>query len=114
MSYKRGDIVTINLNPKKGHEIGKIRPAVVLSSDDENEILDTLVVMPLSTSLLEDMEPFRVRLKKRVGLNQDSDVLINHVRAISKTRVGEKISSISLQEYEEIVQNLCKNFYNDI
>ncbi len=36
MGFKRGDIVTVNLNPKKGHEVGKIRPAVIISSDDEN------------------------------------------------------------------------------
>ncbi len=110
MDCKRGDIVTINLNPKKGHEIGKIRPAVIISNDDENKILDTVIVMPLSTSLLDYMEPFRMRIKKRDGLKEDSDVLINHIRAISKTRIGKKIASLTEQEYEKIVQNLCKNF----
>jgi len=110
MDCKRGDIVTINLNPKKGHEIGKIRPAVIISNDDENKILDTVIVMPLSTSLLDDMEPFRMRIKKRDGLKEDSDILINHIRAISKIRIGKKIASLKEQEYEKIVQNLCKNF----
>ena len=110
MDYKIGDIVTINLNPKKGDEVGKIRPAVIISGNEENEILDTIIVMPLSTSLIDDMKPFRLRLAKRDNLNQDSDVLINHIRAISKKRVGQKIASINENEYKEIIENLCKNF----
>lgn len=41
MEFNRGDIVTVNLNPKKGDEVGKIRPAVIISGNDENSILDT-------------------------------------------------------------------------
>jgi len=110
MEYRRGDIVTINLNPKKGDEVGKTRPALIISGNEENRILDTLIVMPLSTSLVEDMEPYRYRIKKRGNLKSDSDVLINHIRAISKKRVGEKIASISEDEYKEIIENLCRNF----
>jgi mRNA interferase MazF len=110
MDYKRGDIVTINFNPTKGDEVGKIRPALIVSGDEENSILDTLIVMPLSTHLLDDMAPFRLRINKRGGLKQDSDVLINHIRTISKKRVGEKIASLSASEFKLVVENLCKNF----
>jgi mRNA interferase MazF len=110
MDYKRGDIVTVNLNPKKGDEVGKIRPAIILSGDDENAILDTMILMPLSTDLIEEMEPYRMRLKKRGGLKHDSDVLINHIRTLSKNRIGEKIATISEEEYEKIVGYLCQNF----
>jgi mRNA interferase MazF len=110
MDCRRGDIVTIDLNPKKGDEIGKIRPALILSGDDENEMLDTVIVVPLSTQLLDDMKPFRFRLVSREGLKHDSDVLINHIRAISKKRIGQKIASISEAEYISITESLCKNF----
>lgn len=110
MDYKRGDIVTINFNPKKGDEVGKVRPALILSGDDENEILDTVIVMPLSTHLIEDMEPFRMRLEKRANLKQNSDILINHIRTISKRRIGNTIAAINDDEYRTIIENLCKNF----
>jgi len=110
MDYKRGDIVMINFNPKKGDEVGKIRPALIISGDEENQILDTIIVMPLSTQLIDKMEPFRIRLLKREGLKQDSDILINHIRTMSKKRVGIKIASVSEQEYQNVISNLCKNF----
>lgn len=110
MDYKRGDIVTINFNPIKGDEVGKVRPAVIISDDDENRILDTIIVMPLSTFLIDDMEPYRMRLQKRENLKENSDILINHIRTISKKRVGEKIATITKIEYDELKKNVCKNF----
>ncbi|MEO1954268.1 MAG: type II toxin-antitoxin system PemK/MazF family toxin [Campylobacterales bacterium] len=110
MDLNRGDIVGINLNPKKGDEIGKIRPCVIISNNDENSILDTIIVIPLSTKLIDDMLPYRLRLLKRDNLEKDSDVLINHIRTISKKRVTSKISKITNDEYELIISNLCKNF----
>ncbi len=110
MDLNRGDIVGINLNPKKGDEIGKIRPCVIISNNDENSILDTIIVIPLSTKLIDNMLPYRLRLLKRDNLEKDSDVLINHIRTISKKRVTSKISKITNDEYELIISNLCKNF----
>ena len=110
MDLNRCDIVGINLNPKKGDEIGKIRPCIVISNDDENKILDTIIVMPLSTHLIDDMSPYRLRIAKRGKLEKNSDILINHVRTISKKRVTSKIAKITKDEYTLIIQNLCTNF----
>lgn len=110
MEFHSGDIVTVNLNPKKGDEVGKIRPAVIVSKNDENAILDTVIVMPLSTDLLDDMEPYRARIHKRENLKHDSDVLINQIRTLSKKRMGEKIAKLTSREYEMIIEALCRNF----
>ncbi|NKQ40538.1 MAG: type II toxin-antitoxin system PemK/MazF family toxin [Sulfurovum sp.] len=110
MDLNRCDIVGINLNPKKGDEIGKIRPCIVISNDDENHILDTIIVIPLSTQLIDDMLPYRLRLSKRDKLEKDSDILINHIRTISKKRVTSKIAKITSDEYKLIIKNLCENF----
>ena len=99
-----------NLNPKKGDEVGKIRPCIVISNNDENKILNTIIVMPLSTQLIDDMLPYRLRLSKRDKLEKDSDVLINHIRTISKKRVTSKIAKITNDEYKLIIENLCENF----
>ena len=52
-----GFIVIVILYQKKGDEVGKIRPAVIISGDDENSILDTVILLPLSTDLIDDMQP---------------------------------------------------------
>lgn len=55
MGLSRGDIVLINFSPVKGGEIGKLRPAVALSDSDNNEILDTLIVIALSVLTDEEL-----------------------------------------------------------
>ena len=73
-------------------------------------ILDTIILMPLSSDLIEDMQPYRIRIGKRDRLQQDSDILINQVRTLSKQRVGEKIAALTESEYELVIKSLCKNF----
>jgi len=108
MELNRGDIV--NLYPKKGDEVGKIRPAVIISGDDENSILDTVILMPLSTDLIEDMLPYRMRIVARDKLKEDSDILINQIRTLYKIRIKEKIAKLTINEYASVISNLCKNF----
>ena len=110
MELNKGDIVIVNLYPKKGDQVGKIRPAVIISGDDENSILDTVILMPLSTDIIDNMEPYRVRIKKRDDLKEDSDILINQIRTLSKVRIKNKIAKISNEEFDLIIQALCKNF----
>ena len=110
MELNRGDIVIVNKKKKKGDEVGKIRPAVIVSGDDENAILDTVMLMPLSTDLIDNMLPYRMKILKRDGLKEDSDILINQIRALSKTRIKEKVAKLTSVEYDAVIQNLCKNF----
>ena len=111
MELNRGDIVIVNLYPKKGDEVGKIRPAVIISGDDENSILDTVILLPLSTDLIDDMQPYRMRISSRKNLKQDSDILINQIRTLSKIRIKEKIAKLTDDEYNLVIENLCKNFH---
>ena len=111
MELNRGDIVIVNLYPKKGDEVGKIRPAVIISGGDENNILDTVILMPLSTDLISDMKPYRMRISARENLKEDSDILINQIRTLSKVRIKEKIAKLTDEEYTQVIENLCKNFH---
>ncbi|MCT7557624.1 type II toxin-antitoxin system PemK/MazF family toxin [Aliarcobacter butzleri] len=111
MEFNRGDIVIVNLYPKKGDEVGKIRPAVIISGNDENSILDTVILLPLSTDLIDDMQPYRMRISLREDLKQDSDILINQIRTLSKIRIKEKIAKLTDDEYNLVIENLCKNFH---
>ena len=108
MDYKRKEVVLVNLYPKKGDEVGKIRPAVIISDDVDNTELDTLIVLPLSTQIIDDVSPYRVRLSRRAGLEQDSDVLVHQIRTISKKRAIKYISKITEEEYKMVKMALCQ------
>ncbi len=67
--------------------------------------------MPLSSKLINETIPFsRVRIEKQDSLLQDSDILINHIRAISKKRITSFIGKINDNAYKLIIDNLCDNF----
>jgi len=105
--YKKGDIVLVNFNPQKQKvEVGKIRLAIVVSDTMLNEILDLITVVPLTTNLIDDALPLRVRIHKKDNLHSDSDAMIENIRAISKNRVSEKISSLKKDEFALINDGL--------
>jgi mRNA interferase MazF len=99
--YKRGDIVLVNLNPQRNNEVGKIRPCVIISDSDVNNILDLITIVPCSTNLLGE-GLFRVPLAKRKGLDKECEVMIEQLRGVSKKRVLETISSVNKKEIEKI------------
>ena len=103
MEYKRGDIVLVNFNPqKKPEEISKIRPAIIVSDTELNEVLDLVSVVALTTNLIDDAEPLRVRISKKESLKEDSDAMIEQLRNLSKSRIGEKIASLDENELAKI------------
>src|SRR6185369_14257958 len=81
----QGEIYKVYFS-KKGKEIGKIRPAMVISNNAQNEFDDQIVVVPL-TSESEEMKkerPFTVLIKvnKENGLDHDSKLLLNRIQTI--------------------------------
>jgi mRNA interferase MazF len=108
MEFSKGDIFLVNFNPAKGGEIGKLRPAIVISNSEDNEILDTVIVVPLSTVIEKDALPYRYLITKRDKLKKDSDACINEIRALSKDRLKERLSEISHSELETIQNSLCQ------
>ena len=104
MTACRGEIWLINLNPiKKSNEIGKIRPALILQNDELNHgDYPTTIILPLTTSLIDDAEPLRYRVTKRDKLEKDSDILMANIRAIDNTRFMEKLTSLTTKEMQYI------------
>ena len=108
MELYRGDICLVNFNPMKGGEMGKLRPAIILSSKEDNDILDTVIVIPLSTVIERDTMPYRFYITAREKLEKNSDACIYEVRALSKTRIKEKLSKLSEDEMSTIQKCLCE------
>jgi mRNA interferase MazF len=87
---KYGEIWLANLNPGKGSEPGKTRPVLIVQGQ---ALLDaghpSTLIIPLTTRLIEDAEPLRVRVTARGRLNQDSDLLVDQLRVIDNRRLSD-------------------------
>ncbi len=86
---ERGSVWLANLNPGRGTEPGKTRPVLVVQGE---ALLDaghpSTLVVPLTTRLIHDAEPLRLRLKAFGRLKKDSDLLIDQLRAIDNRRLA--------------------------
>lgn len=83
-----GEIRLANLNPDRGTEPGKVRPVLILQNQ---ALLDaghpSTLVVPLTTNLVDDAEPLRIRIAAGSGLDRDSDLLIDQLRSIDNRRL---------------------------
>ena len=62
----------------------------------------TTVVLPLTTSLIDDAEPLRYRIHAREKLEKDSDILIAHIRSIDNSRIINKLTLLSDKELQKV------------
>jgi len=103
---KRGQIWFVLLDPVVGHEIGKTRPALVISNDRNNQFADTVTVLPI-TSKTEKIYPFEILLsKEETHLPKDSKVKCNQIRTVDKKRLVNLVGALSSERLEEIKQAL--------
>jgi mRNA interferase MazF len=107
----RGEIWLINLNPiKKSNEMGKIRPALVYQNNELNHNdYPTTIIIPLSTSLIDNTQPIRYRITKRDDLKEDSDLVLTQIRAIDNDRFIKKLGNLTKVELVKI-----KDFFDEI
>ena len=100
----RGEVWLVNLNPiKKNNEVGKIRPALVLQNNELNHGgYPTSVILPLTTILIDEVEPLRYKVKARDDLQKDSDILISQIRSIDNARFIKKLTRLSKKEIEYV------------
>lgn len=91
MNIKRYEIYIADLNPTIGSEINKIRPVVIISQDEMNIFLETVVVCPL-TSKLHPL--WRTRLQIKCA-NENAEIAVDQIRTISKQRLKKKLDKLS-------------------
>lgn len=108
MAYRRGGIYLANFNPSKGSEAGKIRPCIVVQSDLLNEAgHPSTTILPLTTQLIADAAPLRVRISAHGELQSDSDVMMDQIRTIDNRRFcSEMLSLIDNKELAQIQLSL--------
>ena len=107
MEIKQYQIILASLDPTVGSEIKKTRPCVVISPDEMNKYLRTVVIAPMTTSSKD--YPSRVEIKHD---NKISWIVLDQVRTIDKQRIIKELGKLSRPEIKE-VKEVLKETYVD-
>lgn len=107
MVVKQYDVYWISLDPTQGSEIAKTRPCVVVSPDDLNRSLRTVVVIPITSTTKS--YPWRVNCTVK---NKNGSIAADQIRVVDKTRLGGKIGALSVTEIRELKQVLQEMLVN--
>lgn len=111
---KKRDIYFANLDPTVGAEIAKKRPVLIVSNNINNQHAATVTVLPI-TSSVNNIYPFETLLNAGEGnIHNDSKVKANQIRTIDKTRLIQKIGTISDSKMDEIEQAILIHLDIDI
>lgn len=102
---KQYEIWLVNMNPSKGTEVGKVRPAVIIQTDLLNDFHPSVIVCPLTTNINKEIKLLRVHVGKK-NLDNDSDILVDQITAIDKKRLIKKLGKLNEVQVEKLRENL--------
>jgi len=103
LDVRRGEIWVVNLDPTIGHEIKKVRPAVIIQNDVGNKYSPITIIAPLTSQNIERIYPIDVLLTpENSGIEKFSKVLLNQIRAVDKKRLITKIGIVDEETIEKI------------
>jgi mRNA interferase MazF len=97
MEIKQYQIILVNLDPTIGSEKKKTRPCVVISPDEMNMFLRTIVIAPMTTS--SKKYPTRVEIKHD---NKIGWIVLDQIRTIDKQRIVKELGRLSKPEIKEV------------
>jgi len=90
LTPRRGDVLLVELGPTRGSEIRKTRPCVVVSPDELNRHLRTLIVAPMTTG--GQAYPWRVACRFQ---QRDGFITLDQLRTIDRERVTRKLGRLA-------------------
>ena len=105
MVIKRFDVYLVNLDPTAGAEIRKSRPCLIISPDEMNQYIATVIVAPMTTKGRD--YPTRVPCTFR---GKDGQVVLDQIRTIDKSRLVQKQGKIQKHTQEEVLSTLAEMF----
>jgi len=107
MEIRQYEIILVNLEPTIGSEIKKTRPCVVLSPDEMNKYLRTVVIAPMTAS--SKSYPTRIEIKHD---NKLGWIVLDQIRTIDRQRIIRNLGKLSKPEIKE-VKAVIKETYVD-
>lgn len=105
MVVNRFDVYLINLDPTIGSEIHKTRPCLIISPDEMNRHIRTVIVAPMTTAGKD--YPTRVRCQFE---NKKGQIVLDQIRTIDKARLLKKLGAIDPEIQLEVISVLQRLF----
>ena len=102
---KRFEVYLVNLDPTVGSEIQKTRPCLVISPDEMNDHIATVIVAPMTTKGRE--YPTRIVCRFQ---DKDGQVVLDQIRTVDKIRLVKKLGKISPITQKAVIAALAEMF----
>jgi mRNA interferase MazF len=94
---KQYGVYWINLDPTAGSEVNKTRPCIIISPDEMNQFIRTVIIAPLTHTI--KLYPTRVICE----INGDrGSIMLDQIRTVDKSRIGKYIATVNSDEIDKI------------
>jgi mRNA interferase MazF len=105
MVVKRFDVYLTNLDPTIGSEIQKTRPCLIISPDEMNRYIRTVIVAPMTTAGKDYPTRIACQFKKKNG-----HIVLDQIRTIDKTRLIKNLGSLDAETQLKVISALQRLF----
>ena len=102
---KRFEVYLINLDPSFGHEIKKMRPCLIVSPDEMNKHIKTVIIAPMTTKGRKYPTRINCRFKGKSG-----QIVLDQIRTVDKIRLTKKLGIINLDTQKKVASVLSEMF----
>ncbi|MFV0606849.1 MAG: type II toxin-antitoxin system PemK/MazF family toxin [Niabella sp.] len=109
MVVKRFEIYFVELDPTIGSEINKTRPCVIVSPDDMNRALHTVIIAPLTSTIRNYPTRVDCIVTKRKG-----QIALDQLKTIDKSRLRNKIGLLNSATQHSVLETLIEMFKPDL
>ena len=102
---KRFEVHLVNLDPTVGHEIRKTRPALVISPDEMNKYISTVIIAPMTTKGRDYPTRVPCRFAGKTG-----QIVLDQIRTVDKSRLVKKLGRIDANSQSRVLTVLQEMF----
>ena len=103
LELKRGDIFLVDLEPVRGSEQGKCRPALIIQNDLGNTYSPVTIIAAITSKKFNSEYPTNLNiLSSRSNLEYDSTILLNQIRTIDKSRIIKFLGKLDEEDMKKV------------
>jgi mRNA interferase MazF len=105
MVVSRFEVYFVNLDPTKGSEIRKRRPCVIVSPNEMNRYLNTVIIAPMTSTLKGYASRVECKFKGKKG-----EIVLDQIRTVDRERLINKLGSVNEDTANEVINRLQEIF----